>query len=100
MKRCKKCLMAITKPCLILDYQGMCQICRHYEMRASMDYNQRFEQPRTLTSKFKRANNYYDCVGYSDEELWNRVDRFWSRSLLSKKAGYWAPKPVIIESLI
>jgi len=62
MKRCKKCLMANTKPGLILDDQGICQACRHYEMRASTDYNQRFEELRTLTSKFKRMDGYYDCL--------------------------------------
>jgi hypothetical protein len=62
MKRCKKCLMANTKPGLILDDQGICQACRHYEMRASTDYNHRFEELRTLTSKFKRTDGYYDCL--------------------------------------
>ena len=62
MKRCKKCLMANTKPGLILDDQGICQACRHYEMRASTDYNQRFEDLRTLTNKFKRTDGYYDCL--------------------------------------
>lgn len=62
MKRCKKCLMANTKPGLILDDQGICQACRHYEMRAGTDYNQRFEELRALTSKFKRTDGYYDCL--------------------------------------
>ena len=62
MKRCKKCLMANTKPGLILDNQGICQACRHYEMRAGTDYNQRFEELRALTSKFKRTDGYYDCL--------------------------------------
>jgi len=62
MKRCKKCLMANTKPGLILDDQGICQACRHYAMRASRDYNQRFEDLRTLTGKFKRTDGYYDCL--------------------------------------
>jgi N-acetyl sugar amidotransferase len=62
MKRCKKCLMANTKPGLILDDQGICQACRHYAMRAGRDYNQRFEDLRTLTGKFKRTDGYYDCL--------------------------------------
>jgi len=62
MKRCKKCLMANTKPGLILDDQGICQACRHYAMRASTDYNQRFEDLRALTNKFRRTDGYYDCL--------------------------------------
>ncbi len=30
MKRCIRCLMADTKPGLILDHDGVCQACRHY----------------------------------------------------------------------
>ena len=62
MKRCKRCLMANTKPGLILDDQGICQACRHYETRASTDYNQRFEELRTLTGKYKRKDGVYDCL--------------------------------------
>jgi hypothetical protein len=54
--------MANTKPGLILDDQGICQAYRHNEMRASTDYNQRFEELRTLTSKFKRMDDYPDCL--------------------------------------
>jgi len=62
MKRCKRCLMANTKPGLILDEEGICQACRHYERRAGTDYNQRFQELRTLTSKFKRTDGYYDSL--------------------------------------
>ena len=62
MKRCNRCLMANTKPGLILDDQGICQACRHYEMRANTDYNKRFEELRKLTSKFKQRDGYYDCL--------------------------------------
>lgn len=62
MKRCKKCLMANTKPGLILDDQGICQACRHYEKRANTDYKHRYEELRSLTGKYKRTDGYYDCL--------------------------------------
>lgn len=62
MKYCKKCLMPETKPGLILDSEGVCQACRHYEMRKNVDYNHRFEQLKKLAAKYKRQDGYYDCL--------------------------------------
>lgn len=62
MKRCVKCLMANTKPGLILDEEGVCQACRHYEKRTSIDYAKRFEELKELTLRYKRDDGYYDCI--------------------------------------
>ena len=62
MKRCKNCLMADTKPGLVLDSDGVCQACRHYEIRQTIDYKKRFEELKKLTSRFKRDDGHYDCL--------------------------------------
>lgn len=62
MKRCNNCLMPNTKPGVILDKEGICQACRHYEMRKKTDYEKRFRELEQLTSKFKRNDGYYDCI--------------------------------------
>ena len=62
MKRCKNCLMADTKPGLILDEEGVCPACRHYEMRKTIDYEERFEELKELSSRFKRVDGQYDCL--------------------------------------
>lgn len=77
MKRYKKCLMVNTRPGLNLDAQGICQACRHYEIRDNTNYNRRFEELSTLTGKFKRTDGHYDCL----------------------IAGQWVPKQVVEKSL-
>lgn len=62
MKRCKRCLMADTKPGLILDEQGICQACKRYEKRSEIDYIKRFEELKILTGKYKRTDGGYDCL--------------------------------------
>ena len=62
MKRCSRCLMADTKPGLILDNNGICQACRHYELRKGTDYQKRFEELKNITEKYKRSDSYYDCL--------------------------------------
>jgi len=62
MKRCKNCLMPDTKPGLILDDEGVCQACRHYEIRQTIDYNKRFEELKKLSGRFKTINGQHDCL--------------------------------------
>lgn len=62
MKRCKNCLMPDTKPGLILDDEGVCQACRHYEIRQTIDYEKRFEELKELCGRFKRIDGLYDCL--------------------------------------
>lgn len=62
MERCKNCLMPTTKPGLVLDKDGMCQACRHAEIKKEIDYNKRFEQLKQLCDKYKRDEGYYDSI--------------------------------------
>jgi len=62
MKRCNKCLMPDTKPGLVLNEQGICQACVHYEMRKSADWNTRFKKLEELTQRYKRNDGYYDSI--------------------------------------
>ena len=62
MKRCEKCLMPDTKPGLVLDENGVCQACLHYELRRDVDYAVRFGELRELTDKHKRKDGYYDSI--------------------------------------
>ena len=62
MKYCKNCLMPGTKPGLILDNQGICQACRHYEIRKTVDYSARFEELKNLADKYRREDGSNDCI--------------------------------------
>jgi len=54
--------MPDTRPGSIFDEKGVCQACRNYERRQTIDWNKRFEELRTLCKKYKRTDGYYDCV--------------------------------------
>jgi hypothetical protein len=45
-------------------------------------------------------DDFLKFTGYSDKELWDRVEKFWNRNLFSKESGTWVPKTVIEESLL
>jgi N-acetyl sugar amidotransferase len=62
MKRCTRCLMPDTKPGLVLDGEGICQACRHYEKRATTDYFQRYEELAKLCDKHRKTDGSYDCI--------------------------------------
>lgn len=62
MKRCSNCLMPETKPGLVLDKEGVCQACRHYERRKNVDYDKRFEELKSLVKKYRRKDGYYDSI--------------------------------------
>ena len=44
MDYCNNCFISETKPGIMFDENGICSACRHAEMKASADYNRRFEQ--------------------------------------------------------
>jgi len=62
MQCCKTCLMPDTKPGLVLDKEGICQACRHYEMRKRIDWTKRFNELKKLADKYRRSDGYYDCL--------------------------------------
>lgn len=62
MQRCESCLMPSTKPGLVLDIDGICQACRHAEMKKKIDYDKRFEELRHLCDRYRRDDGYYDSI--------------------------------------
>ena len=62
MRYCKKCLMPDTRPGSIFDDEGVCQACRNYEKRKTIDWEERKEELVRLCDKYRRDNGYYECV--------------------------------------
>lgn len=59
--RCKNCLMAETKPGLILNDDGVCQACLHYDNRKNVDWTDRYKQLQELCNQY-RGKGQYDCI--------------------------------------
>lgn len=60
---CKKCLMPDTKPDLYLDEEGVCNACRSYENRVSIDWDVRRKELKSILEKYKNKDGTnWDCI--------------------------------------
>lgn len=63
MRRCKKCVMADTRPRITLDKEGVCAPCRHWERKEKeIDWNARREELKQVCDEYRRKDGKYDCV--------------------------------------
>lgn len=54
--------MPNTRPGSIFDDEGVCQACRNYEKRKTVDWGKREKELAKLCDKYIRKDGYYDCV--------------------------------------
>lgn len=60
---CKKCLMPDTRPgSTLFDDEGVCQACRNYEKRKTINWDERRKELEGLCDKHRRKDGYYDCI--------------------------------------
>lgn len=63
MKYCRKCLMPNTRPGLTFDESGVCTACINFEKQKTTNWNERFNQLKSLCDKYRGSNgNGYDCA--------------------------------------
>lgn len=63
IKYCKKCLLPETKPNLAFDEDGICNACRNYENRKTVDWDQRKKELLEILDRYKSKNdNTWDCI--------------------------------------
>jgi N-acetyl sugar amidotransferase len=55
--------MPDTKPDLYLDSNGVCNACRSFERRASIDWESRFKDLLVILEKYRnKSGNHWDCI--------------------------------------
>jgi N-acetyl sugar amidotransferase len=60
---CKRCVMPDTKPDLHLDHEGICNACRSYEHRKTIDWQAREDELRRTLDKYRnRDGTNWDCI--------------------------------------
>lgn len=60
---CKRCVMPSTKPDLHLDDEGICNACRAYENRKSVDWDARYAELQDVLERYrKRDGSNWDCI--------------------------------------
>lgn len=63
MEYCTNCVMPNTKPGIVLDERGYCNACRTKEVKAQIDWDQRFKELGVIVDEIKQANHpFYDCI--------------------------------------
>lgn len=63
LKYCTRCIMPDTKPDLFLDEEGVCNACRSYERRKSIDWEVRKKDLLNLIPRYKRTDGgNWDCI--------------------------------------
>lgn len=60
---CKKCVMPDTKPDLYLDDEGVCNACRSFEKRETINWDERYEELLKVLDKYRRPKgDHWDCI--------------------------------------
>lgn len=63
MKFCSNCVMPDTKPGVWLDERGYCNACRTKEVKATIDWDARFNELEAIVADIKKADHpFYDCI--------------------------------------
>jgi N-acetyl sugar amidotransferase len=60
---CRHCVMPDTKPDLNLDSEGVCNACRSYQNRKTVDWDKRYQELLQLLDRFRnRDGSNWDCI--------------------------------------
>ena len=61
LKRCTRCLLPETHETLVLDAEGVCNVCCAQEAKAVINWPERLGQLDALVAKY-RGRYRYDCL--------------------------------------
>jgi len=63
MTYCKRCVMPDTKPDLLLDDKGICNACRAFENRATVDWDARRKELVVILERYRNTSGTnWDCI--------------------------------------
>lgn len=63
IKYCVRCVMPETKPDLQIDGEGVCNACRSFEHRTSVDWDARRAELDTVLARYRKTDgSNWDCI--------------------------------------
>ncbi len=63
LRYCTNCVMPDTKPDLYLDDEGVCNACRSYQSRSTVDWDQRYQELQKVLEPYRnRDGANWDCI--------------------------------------
>lgn len=90
LKRCSRCLLPETHETLVLDSEGVCNVCRAQETKAQIDWSSRLASLDSLVEEY-RGQYRYDClIPFSGGK-----DSTWTLYYLMKR--YPGLKPLVVR---
>lgn len=63
LRYCRRCVMPHTKPDLHIDVEGICNACRSFEARETVDWDARSRELVEITSRYRSNDGTsWDCI--------------------------------------
>ena len=90
LKRCKNCLLPETHETLILDEEGVCNICRAQDLKSEINWAKRLDELDNLVNKYKGQYRYDCLIPFSGGK-----DSTWTLYYLMKR--YPGLKPLVVR---
>ncbi len=61
IRRCSRCLLPETHETLVLDNEGICNVCRSQDFKSKIDWSSRLDDLDKLVNEYK-GKYRYDCI--------------------------------------
>ena len=75
IRYCRRCVMPNTRPGLEIGEDGVCDACKRYEARQSIDWAERWLEFSRIVQRYHRRAAGYDCIVTvsSGKDSWHQV---------------------------
>jgi len=104
VQRCVRCTLPITWETLYFDDEGVCNICRNWELKQDVvDWVDREKKLKQIVKDIKEQNNEYDCIvpfsGGKDSTftLWAIVKKYGLKPVVVS-FDHWFYRPRTIDN--
>lgn len=62
VRYCTRCIMPDTRPRIVFDDEGVCNACRHAELKDRVDWAARREELEEILARYRSKDGSWDCV--------------------------------------
>lgn len=59
---CKRCVISNQRPRIVFDSEGVCNACRYFEYKKTIDWEKRENELIKILDKHRSSDHSYDCV--------------------------------------
>ncbi len=59
---CKRCVISNQRPRIVFDSEGVCNACRYFEYKKTIDWEKRENELIKILDKHRSSDHSYDCI--------------------------------------